>query len=128
MFWSICDHILPVVDENQNIYPLEALTATFTNSSTLSLAGVEGDTDALIDALGLPDADAEGLREAEGESDVLADGEWQAEGESDCEALGDTEDEGLKDAEGEVMSDILLNFWRTLVNPGVECRSSPTHL
>ena len=120
-------NIFPLVDENQNEYPLEQATATFINSSTstgvpteaLTEADGERDADGLLEDEGLPDAEALGDCEDEGERDCEADGEREEDGLIDCE------DEG--EGEGEKVIDSLVSFWRTLVSPGVLWRSNPTH-
>jgi len=136
-------HIFPLVDENQNEYPLEQDTATFINSSTSTGAP----PDALIDGDEDRDTEDEGDRDAEGLAEAEALGEREDEGERDCEAEGESEEEGLfdcdadgerdkeDDAEGDEeeegerdeMIDSLVSFWRTLVSPGVLWRSNPTH-
>lgn len=75
--------ILPVVDENQNEYPLEATTLTLMKESISLSDGVDGDTLALIEEEGLPEALAEGETEELGDVEALADGLVEELGEVD---------------------------------------------
>ena len=112
--------ILPEVDENQNEYPLEATTFSFTNSSIL-LSPVEALTEAETLAEGLPEAEEDGEADADGLFDC------EALGLADCEADGLAEAEGEAEEEGETKLDNLARACWACKIPGVLLKSIPTH-